>query len=285
LGPDDLSNDVIALANRVYADDFALFGYEMRSVKRFDPDIFLERTWPSWSPGPGRCPGQLGGPAQQPSQALSFIHIPRTGGTSISECTVADSAGWGQYVQALNGKNGSHMNCFRKHVPPSASDSDYYVGKNTFCVVRNPYDRLISEYGSDTKKHKKDADVCSKDRMNQFLLNGLQQALVDPIAEQCHYLPQAAYVYDWKKDSGAVDRSKQHCLNVLHFEPNLDETFNALMTKHGHTYRLQQEHRADGTRSIDCPLTIDDLSVEVVELANKIYAADFELLGYEMRDP
>lgn len=116
------------------------------------------------------CPGQaeLAEDRRQRGGNLSLIHIPRTGGTTIEECTVNEKQQerrWGKYRSVDLLQKDPAFNCSIWHAPPRLLDHNGlphchvldYSGdgkyrplmedEETFCVVRNPYERLISEYG------------------------------------------------------------------------------------------------------------------------------------------
>lgn len=59
---------------------------------------------------------------------ILFVHIPKTGGTSIST--------------ALFGKDSGHPYLYQFYLANKSYTQSFYK----FCVVRNPYDRLVSTY-------------------------------------------------------------------------------------------------------------------------------------------
>jgi len=74
---------------------------------------------------------------------LKFLHIPKTGGSSIEYAARKVGINWGKFDKSLKldrtyavGKGP-----FSKwHIPQSVEGSDM------FCVVRNPWDRIISQF-------------------------------------------------------------------------------------------------------------------------------------------
>jgi len=231
-----------------------------------------------------KCPGQEFDEDFQPAKVANFltlIHIPRTGGTSIEDCTEEEDSSdrWGVKASQITGMNSSNMGCYRQHVPPSLIDSDYYSGKNTFCAVRDPFTRLISQYGFVYGFFGRSG---TKEDMNTYLKESLEKVLLKAEDQDCHFLPQAAYVYGWNKTSGLVDRSMKSCKTVIKFEPSLGEAFNGLMSDHGYPYRLHMDRANGGTKSNEkVHFEKTDLSGDVVRLAEQVFHEDFELLGYE----
>lgn len=229
---------------------------------------------------PGMCPGQEKlADVKKPFRPLAFIHIPRTGGTTIEDCTGEEDPvelRWGRHAHLWH--SGEPHWCSLQHWPPS--ELSYYNDKETFCVVRDPYTRLMSQYRSMITQHfstwgKDGRD--SADVMNEQLLEKLQKVKEKPTESDCHFLPQAAYVFGWDKDTETVTESKKHCDNMLRFEDEWT-SFNSLMVDHGYSYEMI--HR-DTTSKFN--LTVEDLSDQVVQLYNEIVEVDFRLLNYEKR--
>merc|ERR1712113_737893 len=121
----------------------------------------------------------------------------------------------------------------------------------------------------------------SKEVMNEKLLEAL--TLVKEhyrYSFDCHFMPQAAYVYGWTWNttppSFGSDWSEQRCKHVLHYEPDFVTAFNEIMDEHGYTYRLSKTELRAGTKSNDrFRFTPEDLSDDVVELANDVVHDDF----------
>ncbi|CAK0815741.1 unnamed protein product [Prorocentrum cordatum] len=96
----------------------------------------------------------------------------------------------------------------------------------------------------------------------------------------CHMLPQAAYVYGWNPDSGEVDRGLRSCHRQLRFE-SMHADFSRLMEERGYPYRLatskfQKSNDACGR------LGKADLWPSTQELVQELYRMDFELLNYSL---
>jgi len=72
-----------------------------------------------------------------------FIHIPKTGGTSIEQFIKDNNRNDIQYLGVRNNRSMHHMTAsqLNKELLPF-----YYQTYYRFSVVRNPYDRLLSEY-------------------------------------------------------------------------------------------------------------------------------------------
>lgn len=232
-----------------------------------------------------KCVGQTQlAPQAKAFSPLTFIHIPRTGGTSIEECTKGEAADvdrWGVQVSELHGQNRSNFPCYKQHVPPNVLASGYYDGKETFCVVRDPFTRMISQHGFANAFTPKGRE-CSAEDLNSYLREMLQTARDTPECSDCHLLPQAAYVWGWNRTSSSVDRSVQRCDHILRFE-YLQGGFDALMEAHGYPYRLSGASAV--TKSppkCHNRFSAADLQADVVALVEEIFQDDFELLGFRL---
>ena len=81
---------------------------------------------------------------------LEFIHITKTGGTSIENWGIENNIKWGfknrNFLNKYKYTNSNKISWRSKwHVPPSFFSNNPYKNKVTFTVVRNPYTRIISE--------------------------------------------------------------------------------------------------------------------------------------------
>ena len=95
-----------------------------------------------------------------PFNKLEFIHITKTGGTAVETIAARDAnITWGicHFQFQLNlgpaclRPNWVHqVDLFKAsppwHAPPQWMNPNPYLGSDTFTIVRNPYDRIISEF-------------------------------------------------------------------------------------------------------------------------------------------
>lgn len=236
------------------------------------------------------CPGQLGQSVTLPSTCTNYspvnlIHIPRTGGTTIERCTKdeeSNSSRWGELNDVLhnNGKR-TYLNkkakCYGQHAPPSTIT--HYDGKETFCVVRNPYDRLISIFGYLNKMFRDSVGDCTIDNMNVRLLEYLKKVKKGArYLHDCHMLPQVAWVRGWDAEKGIPIPERRSCTYVLQYAHLVDD-FNALMEKLGYHYRLTKTKLNPADPKCTA-LTKDSLAQEVRDLVEEVYKDDFEMLGF-----
>jgi hypothetical protein len=183
---------------------------------------------------------------------LKFIHITKTAGTSIEEVGRAKGFLWGR----------DHKEYGFWHVPFSTLPAALKTKYDWFLVVRNPYERILSEYyckwggigSSRSRAH-------TKEEFNAYLLQkiGARQP------SSGHYIEQYKYL-----DASTT----QH---ILKFE-DLPHAFNELMKTYGidATLNVHTNARTPGV------FTTADFSEELLKLINAVYARDFESFGYRV---
>lgn len=174
---------------------------------------------------------------------LIFVHIPKNAGTTITQIAKDNGINWTYQTERT-------CNCTKYHIPPSEVIKSYRVP--IFCVVRNPYTRILSEYNY----------MKTTQDLNEYVSEKLDQLIHDPHIDDCHWVPQYEYA--------------KYCDHILRFE-NLETEFNALMMRYNFTMRLNK-HENKG----DKKLSISDLSPENITKINNYYHKDFEKFGYSM---
>lgn len=165
---------------------------------------------------------------------LTFVHIPRTGGSTVESCSSWFPEGmssWGTRSENIKGLkkvvgseliSGSVNKCYGQHVPPSMrpetpENNPYNNRESNFCVVRHPYDRLVSQFGFENSFYK--GRECTKESMNTWLLQSLKEVKSGKVfLEDCHFTPQSMYVYGIDQATGKLNKNDKWCTNVVHFE-------------------------------------------------------------------
>ena len=225
---------------------------------------------------------------------LEFIHITKTGGSAI-EAAASHQAkiAWGachyrvriphcsmstNWYCDLHGPNTNipNMTYFGEpwHSPAHWQRKNPFRDAHIFVVVRNPYDRIISEYHCFFYGYK-GPDSDDLNVFNQWIEDEVN---LTPNRLQSHMLPQHHYAYDTNGNK-IVD-------HVLKYE-NLNEEFDNLMREYGipmtlppktkktvlHTYSEKDTQ----TRRI---FNAHDLTARNIKLINDVYHLDFEYYGY-----
>jgi hypothetical protein len=254
-------------------------------------------------------------------EVLQFIHIPKTGGTTLEKLGARYGAQWGKEKAEWNpdlhpecpmGCVGSWHPCSPWHLPLSVFRTRGESGgvnslQQTFCVVRDPIQRAISQFSFQINAEATAATYivndspgrCDADSLNAHVRAVLGAANASLAAVEgefplvtadtlgqartcvecaavadCHWLPQWLYVRDT-------------CDHVLRFE-NLEEDFTKLMDRFAGTTRPSSAiptfafARAESRQVSPCnTLTKDDLDIESRTLIGRVYAEDFRQFGYE----
>lgn len=191
---------------------------------------------------------------------------------------------------------------------------DPYAGAKTFCVVRNPFDRAVSQYiyhsltrtGGCSNFHDLRTCprwafqlVCQASKLNAYIdakfnaekswlpheLHGLtavlapEKSIDSAVSEDCHWLPQWLHV-----EGGNLS---QMCDHVLHLE-SLDTDLQKLVEHYPRDSRLARLPKAIEAQSNTmstmehCNISADDLSPASVRQLARAYEKDFRLFGYSL---
>lgn len=215
---------------------------------------------------------------------LEFVHITKTAGSTIESTAAKSGIKWGachykrirKFGKAcsspdihLGGSKSVRMEPW--HTPHYFFLHNPYEGKPTFCVVRNPYERIISEYYCKFGGYK------GTDRDNSTIMNRYVQkrAMQSITAKRAHYLPQHIYVWD-KDNNQMVD-------HILRFE-NLTNEFNSLMIQYNISIELTTSTKVNEWKSngIQSRMTVKNLTNETLDILNEVYKEDFQRFHYRM---
>ena len=257
----------------------------------------------------------LAAPSPTSLDRLGLLHIAKTGGTAIEELGARLGVRWGARRSVASWPvSTTSLLCgpSPQHVPRALfaahGDPDPYAGTDTFCVVRHPLTRAVSEYVyqaqespsmaiSSILSHRvpTDSDLCTAHGLNTFIRGKL-----DPIARhladlpatlagaggrlppgvathRCHWLPQWLYV------DGLGGAGARPCDHLLFYE-NLSIGLPPLLRAYGHSgnVSLPRANQLLSRSSAEvCPgLNVSSLDVESRALLREAYARDFERFGY-----
>jgi len=254
-------------------------------------------------------------PSTKPKgKCLNFLHIPNTGGNRVEADSKvladlnlnAHVKGWGKqdgnlrcsHPMTAKGKVRklpwqvftTHcrvdlqsqveqtLDCDVEMIPPSLDNKakTSYEACETFCIVRDPLDRLLNEA-------MQSGVPCDRSALETFV----KEYLAPPKKEEheseheakpltndaCHKIPQAEYVY-----GGVLNGSMPgtYCQHVLRFE-HLDTQFEKLMENFSLPIRLIS-HEADVE-----PRCKEALSAEVESQIYENYRVDFQRFGYRLQ--
>jgi hypothetical protein len=214
---------------------------------------------------------------------LAFVHIPKTGGDAISMAsTPIFPYGFGLRANlALNlmvdkKKQGNNF-CYFEQLPPKEIAKLYskkvheeaYGKRTVFCAVRDPYDRIVSEWHSclDLDQKSGKCATCDVEDLNKFIQTELTAFTKgDYLRDDCNLIPQT----DYMTGEGA-------CTKLLDYS-HLERDFNDLMSSHG--YNLSLPMKKEKTLSTcQQSITSANLTATSRKLIQKVYKSDFSELG------
>jgi len=229
---------------------------------------------------------------QEVVSSLEFVHITKTGGSSIERAaasagirwgachygeeflkrdfgnTCSQNLKWGKMKQSEvpNEVKGAYFNKWSSapwHTPPHWWETNPLQKTKTFTVVRNPYTRALSEFyckwaGSKEWSLKNDVQ-----HLNSWLQNKIRKPPHDG-----HFLPQYFYVFN--------TQGEKVVNHVLQFE-KLNTEFPILMEQYSFDVSLAKYNVGK-----DKHLTYHNLTRETLDLLNIFYAEDFEFFDYEI---
>lgn len=187
---------------------------------------------------------------------LKFIHITKTGGTSIEKCALEKNILWGKYHKEYGLDHHEIFNNISNEIK---------IKYDWFTIVRDPYTRIISEFhcpffGHNSLFYNKNNNIkFDKNDFNQWIKERIINRFNYP---SYHFVEQHLYI------------DKNININILKYE-NLDKEFNLLMSKYNLDIRLDRYDNKTEKK-----FTIYDLSTETIKLINNIYYNDFILFNY-----
>ncbi|MGJ8679124.1 sulfotransferase family 2 domain-containing protein [Paraglaciecola sp.] len=216
-----------------------------------------------------------------------FVHVPKTAGQSIEQFFKEKHGVTDKYCsELLLGKNTdpakgpqrlAHLRS-EEYVSCGHIDQQSYDEYFTFGIVRNPWQRLVSEY-----LHKK---IDKKMSLKEFVLHGLPKA--DPFSDaHRHIIPQYDFLFDQdgKQNVDYIGRfenladSFTHICDKLEIQeaslPHKNSSYSprrAMLRKLRHLFTGQKKRVKKDYREY-----FDD---ELIEHVNRMYAKDIQYFGY-----
>ena len=136
---------------------------------------------------------------------LKFIHITKCAGTTVEDIGKENNIIWGRFHKEYG---------WWHQVFPHKSDT-LKLKYDWFMIVRNPYERLISEFYCKWGGIGKQQNIEHIDE-NKFNLY-IKQHILNRESRGNHYTEQYKYI------------DKNTCVHILHFE-NIESEFNKLLS-------------------------------------------------------
>lgn len=202
--------------------------------------------------------------------SLEFVHITKTGGTSIEKAACKQGIAWGMYrfpPRNANPECPFQWTMTRQlregnlwHLPPNDMVPNPYANSNLFSIVRHPYLRAVSEYHCPWTGYKGD-DYQDPRVMNKWLRNKMASNFDNGVS----FLPQYKYMHQ-----GAA----QHII----FHEHIRNDFNRLMKY----YDLPIVLASGVNKARHAAPSVLDLEDSTIEMINEYSKRDFDVFGYKM---
>ena len=202
---------------------------------------------------------------QENEKPLLFIHIPKAGGSYVEKEFNKNNYKIGKFDNNKHLK--SKNKCTFWHTPVKYNKNINFKDYRVFTVVRNPYDRIISEYNwKGFGEFYKKLNVSKNTEINQFISKlNTNEKIYDG---DCHLVPQSEYLTDYYGNK--VE-------NIIHQE-NLDEELEKFINKYKLNVKLSKEKNQVKKKNF----TQNDLTTESKNIIKNYYKEDFKLLGYKI---
>ena len=185
---------------------------------------------------------------------LKFIHITKTGGTSIENTAIKNNIEWGKYDKKYGWWHRTNLyKDILKH--PNMIFYEYFL------VCRNPYDRIISEFHCKWGGFGLNINKYNVKSFNRYIT----KKILNINKSSGHYIEQYKYIPPFFIK----------CY-ILKFE-NLNDEFNTLMKKKKINILLNNYDNITKIKKF----TINDISKKNINLINKIYHKDFIIFKYD----
>jgi hypothetical protein len=198
---------------------------------------------------------------------LIMIHIPKTGGEAVNKYM---GCGPGVFVNERPNRRClygitkdyclQHLTC-QQMLDKGFVTPEIFNSYHKFAIVRNPYDRLVSEFC--WTGHKK---FYQKHATFEEFIKDLPNLM--KLEKYAHFRPQNEFIYD-SDGNLMVDE-------VLRFE-NFGTEVKQLLNKYG--VKANTKKRVNSTRR---GKSDDYYTDELREIVREHYRKDFELFGYDM---
>lgn len=196
---------------------------------------------------------------------MKFVHIPKTAGISIA--TTYSDYGWGIFDPSLGcnrppccargggGRRTNHQHSDKHDVHDPGILRDLYRDEITFCVVRDPIDRLLSEY----RYHDHPDDPIA---LNDTIKQWRSEIARDPHCYMNHLLPQSCFAC--------------FCTHVLRYD-SLENDLEQLLVQYDIPMRPLK--RVNGPSKEYENIVPSAISQENMDWILEYYRDDFRLLS------
>jgi hypothetical protein len=243
---------------------------------------------------------------QRKRRRLGFVHIPKTGGSSIVAAAAAQNMSWADELFAKwpkpQWKRQLWWHTPIQYLPilsNSTKNKNPYVDQDLFVVVRNPYSRALSEFfysckSAATDRKPPECKAAHGPNKLQVVNQAMQERLHIVLSSEPnskmyyqrwgHWIPQFDFVYDTYTDIDATlaDYGTSRRLvdyYILHQE-RLTEEFSSLMEAYSLSFIRLPTERHKARQGFGAKFGIHNLTLKTLRLIETVYAKDFQIGGY-----
>lgn len=183
---------------------------------------------------------------------MIFIHVPKTGGTSVKKVLMG-------YKEGTCACKQTHITSHDHLTALNIQKSNPGLFKKffKFSIVRNPYDRLVSEFH--WRAYNK-----------QYTFAKFIRGLPDGSKTSTHLKPQHLFIYDKDNKTLLVDQ-------VVRFEK-----YNSEIVKLYRKHKVKYNPRLAKINNTEHKNYAKYYTPELYKIVNNVYKLDFEIFNYKM---
>jgi len=186
---------------------------------------------------------------------LKFIHITKTAGTSIEDLAHKNGIYWGRFHKEYGDI---------WHKPFIEIENGVKQKYDWFTIVRNPYDRIISEFYCRWIPPYSNQNQYSKTEFNLITRQNILNHKNDNQIYDFHYTPQHKYI------------DNNYNITILKYE-DLPNNFNTFIKEYNLNFVLDKDKK---NQNINRKFNLHDFDLETLKLINVVYNEDFGLFNY-----
>ena len=189
---------------------------------------------------------------------ILFIHIPKSGGSTLSK--VLQNEDWDESFCIRNKplRNIKYLNCSPQHFHNEIIKEIFNINKfeKIFTIVRNPFERLKSEYYWQLKQK-----IISNISPQDWLNNILEEYKENKFIYDNHIRPQNEFIFEKAK--------------IFKLEEGMDKVFKFIL---GHN--IITTNKEIKLKKSDYKILIENEFLKLKTKIKDFYAEDYKMLEY-----